>query len=196
MDPIFSAQFNMPQPMQGGGMFGGGHNSKWRNAILAALAGFMARRSPGVSGNIINGLQDAQAMKERMALAEQQHRQQFEDARLGHQEDRLFDIQNAPPPDIQDRIDVLNKIDPNLGATYARNYAANGGGMGPVLTNPLTGQTMVPQAKAPVQAPPPEAISRLRSNPAEATQFDEIFGPGSAARILGGPTPSASVNFP
>ena len=32
---------------------------------------------------------------------------------------------------------------------------------------------------------PPAAISELRANPASATQFDEIFGPGASARILG-----------
>lgn len=35
-----------------------------------------------------------------------------------------------------------------------------------------------------VVAPAP-AIERLRANPAEAAQFDEIFGPGAAAKVLG-----------
>ena len=183
--------FQMPQPQ---GMFGGG-GASWRNALLAAAAGFMARRSPGVAGNIINGLQEAQTLKQRQALAEQERQQQMQDQIAVHQAERTFDIQNAPPPDIQDRIDVLNKIDPNLGATYARNYAANGGGMGPPITNPVTGQMMMPAAKAPAQEPPGEAIQRLRSNPGEAQQFDEIFGPGSAAKILGGPSPGGSGGF-
>lgn len=33
--------------------------------------------------------------------------------------------------------------------------------------------------------PPAEAIAQLRSNPDAAAQFDEIFGPGAAARYLG-----------
>lgn len=36
-----------------------------------------------------------------------------------------------------------------------------------------------------IQAPPQEAIQRLKMNPSEAAQFDEIFGPGSAKQVLG-----------
>lgn len=32
--------------------------------------------------------------------------------------------------------------------------------------------------------PPPEAVQELRTNPALAPQFDEVFGPGAAARLL------------
>lgn len=35
--------------------------------------------------------------------------------------------------------------------------------------------------------PPPAAIERLKKNPALAGDFDEKFGAGSAARVLGGP---------
>jgi hypothetical protein len=56
---------------------------------------------------------------------------------------------------------------------------------------------MVPAGKAPAQEPPAEAIARLKSNPGEAQQFDEIFGPGASARVLGGQTGSApSGGFP
>lgn len=40
-------------------------------------------------------------------------------------------------------------------------------------------------APAPSVAPPPEAIAELRQNPGTAAQFDEIFGPGAAQRVLG-----------
>jgi hypothetical protein len=51
--------------------------------------------------------------------------------------------------------------------------------------------------RAPVQgAPPPDAIARLRANPHEAQQFDEIFGPGAAQRVLGGQTVTPSGVFP
>lgn len=43
---------------------------------------------------------------------------------------------------------------------------------------------------APV-GPPAEAVARLRQNPSEAAQFDEIFGSGAAQRVLGGQTGSA-----
>lgn len=43
---------------------------------------------------------------------------------------------------------------------------------------------------------PPQAIEHLRANPNSAAQFDEMYGPGSAARILqGGPSQPATGNF-
>lgn len=48
-------------------------------------------------------------------------------------------------------------------------------------------------------APPAEAVAHLKSDPATAAQFDEVFGPGAAARALGqgGPTAqSPSGPFP
>ena len=83
-------------PATPGGMFGGG-GASWQNALLAALAGFMARRNPSVSNNLINGLQSAMELKQKIALAQQQHQQEFQDARLAHQQDRQFDIANPIP---------------------------------------------------------------------------------------------------
>lgn len=54
------------------------------------------------------------------------------------------------------------------------------------------------QAAAPSAGPPPpEAIAELRSDPSGAAEFNEIFGPGAAERILGtgGPTQPASGGF-
>jgi hypothetical protein len=49
----------------------------------------------------------------------------------------------------------------------------------------------------PVQQPniPDAAIQELRSNPASAAQFDEIFGQGAAQRALGGAGSNASGGF-
>jgi hypothetical protein len=63
---------------------------------------------------------------------------------------------------------------------------------------PINGSGGGPQNFAPQQAAPnipPAAVADLKNNPASAHQFDEIFGQGAAARILGGPTQPASGNF-
>jgi hypothetical protein len=172
MDPtlpaVFSQQFNMPQASSG--MFGGGQS--WRNALLAAIAGFMARRSPGVAGNIINGLQDAQAMKERMAFAEQQHRQEFDDARLGHRQDRTFDAANPLPtqPDEFTRHMINAGIDPNSPQGKAM-YAAS---LDPVVMTPQ-GPMLRSQLLGTGQPAPPGITF---------TPVDD-----------GGPTPGASGGF-
>jgi hypothetical protein len=57
-----------------------------------------------------------------------------------------------------------------------------------VLGNPETGQTVIDPSAQPQQpsGPPPEAVNQLKLNPAFAPQFDEIFGQGAAASVLGG----------
>jgi len=42
-----------------------------------------------------------------------------------------------------------------------------------------------PAAAAPASAIPPAAISKLKADPSMAPQFDEIFGVGAAARVMG-----------
>ena len=43
---------------------------------------------------------------------------------------------------------------------------------------------------------PPQAVSELRANPATAAQFDEIFGKGAAAKVLGGGAGNSVGGFP
>lgn len=51
------------------------------------------------------------------------------------------------------------------------------------------------QAAVP-NGPDAEDIAMLRQNPGAAAQFDEVFGPGAAQRVLGGGGSNATGNFP
>lgn len=55
------------------------------------------------------------------------------------------------------------------------------------LGNPESGQTVIDANNPPPAGGDidPAAVARLKANPAEAQMFDEHFGPGSAARVLG-----------
>lgn len=57
-----------------------------------------------------------------------------------------------------------------------------------VLGNPEIGQQVIDANNPPAAGGDidPAAIARLKANPGEAQMFDEHFGPGSAARYLGG----------
>lgn len=58
------------------------------------------------------------------------------------------------------------------------------------------GQTSGAAPGATPAAPPPEAVQALQRGEGSPEQFDELFGPGSAARFMqGGPVQSAPGNF-
>jgi hypothetical protein len=97
----------------------------------------------------------------------------------------------APPPDTPAIAKNAAYLDQALGGgagnRFLQNYAANGGGQGPGMIT-VNGQQMMRApggASASVPAIDPEAVARLKANPGEAAMFDQHFGAGSAARVLG-----------
>lgn len=105
----------------------------------------------------------------------------------------------ADPTTLQRDYEFLNSIDPALGQQFLQRRTAEP----PMIASNGDGTfTIIPRSQfAPQQgaatAPPPEAVAELRANPNTAAQFDEIFGPGAAASVLGGASPSnGSPTFP
>jgi hypothetical protein len=110
-------------------------------------------------------------------------------------------MKNAKPDDFSQRYGFLEGLRPGLGMTYADNYAANGGGQSvpQIVTIPGAGTFAVPKggSQAPAApAPMPAEINDLRGNPALANDFDQKFGAGAAAKILGGVGQAGPRTFP
>ena len=170
----FDPSINIPTQPQG--MFGGGN---WRNALLAAAAGFMARRSPGVAGNIINGLQDAQTLKEKLAIAQQERAQAVQDQIAVHQAERQFDVNNPLPTSDSEfeRVAAAGGYTPGT-----PEYAALMKRKADAMANPIVMTAYGPMPYSSV------------AGAAQAPQVIQSLPPG--AKPIGGSTPPASSGFP
>ena len=68
----------------------------------------------------------------------------------------------------------------------ARQWIVNQQPQRPIFIDPTRPASMTRSPPAPTKTPPPAAIQKWRANPNLRAQFDAWYGPGSAARALGG----------
>lgn len=162
----------------GGGMFGGG-NDKWKNALMAAAAGFMARRSPGVAGSMLNNLQDAQTLKQRMAFEEQQYQRHRQDNNADFQAHRQYEIDNPLPqqPGEFEQTLIASGIQPGTPQWTQAMVTRRQNMLDPPVMTPQ-GMMLRSQVVAGSATPAPAGVT---------------FTPLPAQ---GGPTPQASGGFP
>jgi hypothetical protein len=161
-------QFDLPKTKKG--MFGGGN---LRDALMAAAAGFMARRSPQVANNLFDSLQRKQI------LADQEAQYQR------HRQDTLTDYE------AKQRIDQQYPT-PHQPGEFEQILMASGVMPGP----PEWTQAMQRKAQLSldpivqtVQGPMPYSAIVGAMQP----QILQSLPPG--AKPIGGPTPPASGGF-
>lgn len=109
--------------------------------------------------------------------------------------------------DVFTRTLIAAGIDPNSEqgrALYAQRANTMASPAPQMIGNPETGYQwvqppgMVPggnPAPSGASSPPPQAIEALRNNPSLQGDFDRKYGPGSAARVLGGGAGNGSGTF-
>lgn len=85
---------------------------------------------------------------------------------------------------------VANRLDPSVTVPIGdRLYVGPRSGLG-MATGAAPGPISAPKVP-----PPQTAIQLLKSDPSKAAQFDEVFGQGAAAQVLGGPASPAPGRF-
>lgn len=150
----------------------------------------------------------AQQQNRQQALLQQRYQQQKQDEQSTWLARQEYERAN-PKPVNNDTISDFNFIAQKLGPEKATEFLgtiAAGPPMAVDAVDPVTHQTVrqyIPRTSLPgmgsaPSGPPPAAIDHLRSNPALGPAFDQKYGPGAAARILGagGPVQQAPVTFP
>jgi hypothetical protein len=146
------------------GMFGGGN---LRDALVAAAAGFMARRSPQVSNNLFDSLQ----RKQILADQEAQYQRRRQDTLTDQQAMYDYKLQHPEPPN-NDTVNDYNYIAQTLGKDAADQYLRS-------KTNPIVMTPYGPMPYSAVSGAVPTApVGKL-------TPIDD-----------GGPTAPPSATFP
>lgn len=160
-------QFQVPN-LKPKGMFGGG----LQNALLAAAAGFMARRSPAMSQNLMAPLMG----QRQQALAEAQNQRE-----LQRQKDLyLFKLQNPEPQqygEFEQRL-IASGIQPGTPQWVAANQAAVQNTTDPVIMTPQG-----PMLRSMIVGAMPQ------NRPAIGAVIDD-------PRVQGGPAAPPSATFP
>jgi len=163
--------------------------------------GFFSRQGAGV--DILGGLSDGiiaasggrpvyapamQAQRQRQQeLADEQRKAAQGYATWTAQQD--YKRQNPDTPDIVERMQALDGVEKGLGATYARNYAANGGGIGAPVTIPGQG-TYIKDTGA-----QPPAL-RSRADYDALPPGSPYIAPDGSHRVKGGaPSPAGGATF-
>jgi hypothetical protein len=130
MSPVWSEQFPQPStpPKPRGGMFGGG--GSWQNAILAAVAGLMARHNPMAAQMIMGQLKSKLDAKRE----DQQYQRQRQDKRDDFTFEQDYRAQH-PAPINNDTANDYEYIKGILGEDAAKQFLQTR--VNPIVNTPM-----------------------------------------------------------